>query len=122
MMIEYAPQRSTFGIPLSDRQTIQWWVADAATRIHATRLMTYDAAWKADQGQDVRQELSMIKVFATEMATEVVDHAMQCFGALGMTKEMPLQLMANRVRLMRIFEGPSEVHRWVVARKELGLR
>jgi acyl-CoA dehydrogenase len=84
--------------------------------------MTYDAAWKADQGQDVRQELSMIKVFATEMATEVVDHAMQCFGALGMTKEMPLQLMANRVRLMRIFEGPSEVHRWVVARKELGLR
>jgi alkylation response protein AidB-like acyl-CoA dehydrogenase len=122
MMIEYAPQRSTFGIPLSDRQTVQWWVADAATRIHATRLMTYDAAWKADQGQDVRQELSMIKVFATEMATEVVDHAMQCFGALGMTKEMPLQLMANRVRLMRIFEGPSEVHRWVVARKELGLR
>ena len=122
MMIEYAPQRSTFGTPLSDRQTVQWWVADAATRIHATRLMTYDAAWKADQGQDVRQELSMIKVFATEMATEVVDHAMQCFGALGMTKEMPLQLMANRVRLMRIFEGPSEVHRWVVARKGLGLR
>jgi alkylation response protein AidB-like acyl-CoA dehydrogenase len=122
MMTEYAPQRSTFGIPLSDRQTVQWWVADAATKIHATRLMTYDAAWKADQGQDVRQELSMIKVFATEMATEVVDHAMQCFGALGMTKEMPLQLMANRVRLMRIFEGPSEVHRWVVARKELGLR
>jgi alkylation response protein AidB-like acyl-CoA dehydrogenase len=122
MMVEYAPQRSTFGIPLSDRQTVQWWVADAATKIHATRLMTYDAAWKADQGQDVRQELSMIKVFATEMATEVVDHAMQCFGALGMTKEMPLQLMANRVRLMRIFEGPSEVHRWVVARKELGLR
>ena len=122
MMIEYAPQRVTFGQPLSQRQTIQWWVADAATKIHACRLMVYDAARKIDEGNDPRTEVSMIKVFATEMAWEIIDHAMQSFGGMGMTKELPLQLMANRVRLMRVYEGPSEVHRMVIARKLLGLR
>jgi acyl-CoA dehydrogenase len=117
MMCEYAPQRVTFGVPLAERQTIQWWVADAATRIHACRLMAYEAAWKLDQGRDARTEVSMIKVFSTEMAWETVDKAMQTFGAMGMTKEVPLQLMAATVRNMRIYEGPSEVHRWVVARR-----
>jgi acyl-CoA dehydrogenase len=122
MMCAYAPQRVTFGVPLAERQTIQWWVADAATRIHACRLMAYDVAWKLDQGRDVRTEISMIKVFSTEMAWEIVDKAMQTFGAMGMTKEVPLQLMAGIARNMRIYDGPSEVHRWVVARKLLKLR
>jgi len=120
MICEFAPQRVTFGQPLSQRQAIQWWVADAATRIHATRLMTYDCAWKIDQGRDARLEISMIKAFATEMAWEVVDHAMQTFGAMGMTKELPLQLMATKLRTMRIYDGPTEVHKWVVARNLLG--
>jgi acyl-CoA dehydrogenase len=122
MICEYAPQRKTFGLPLSERQAIQWWVADAATRIHAARLMTYDCAWKLDQGRDVRQEISMIKAYATEMAWEVVDRAMQTFGAMGMTKELPLQLMASRLRTMRIYDGPTEVHKMVVARNLLGTR
>jgi acyl-CoA dehydrogenase len=120
MICEYAPQRVTFGQPLSQRQAIQWWVADAATRIHAARLMTYDCAWKLDQGRDTRLEISMIKSYATEMAWEVVDHAMQTFGAMGMTKELPLQLMASKLRTMRIYDGPTEVHKWVVARNLLG--
>ena len=120
MICEYAPQRVTFGQPLSQRQAIQWWVADAATQIHAARLMTYDCAWKLDQGRDTRQEISMIKGFATEMAWTVVDHAMQTFGAMGMTKELPLQLMASKLRTMRIYDGPTEVHKWVVARNLLG--
>ena len=120
MMCEYAPQRSTFGQPLSQRQAIQFWVADAATRIHAARLMTYDCAWKLDQGRDTRLEISMIKAYATEMAWDVVDRAMQTFGAMGMTKEMPLQLMAAKLRTMRIYDGPTEVHKWVVARNLLG--
>jgi len=122
MIVEYAPQRVTFGQPLSDRQAIQWWIADAATRIHAARLMTYDCAWKLDQGRDVRVEISMIKAYATEMAYEVVDHAMQTFGAMGMTKELPLQQMSAKLRIMRIYEGPTEVHKWVVARNLLGGR
>jgi acyl-CoA dehydrogenase len=61
----------------------------------------------------------MIKVFATEMATEVIDKAMQSFGAMGMTKEMPFNAMAGHLRVMRIFEGPTEVHRMLVARHVL---
>ena len=82
--------------------------------------MVMDAAVKQDEGRDVRTEASMIKVFATEMATEVIDHAMQTFGAMGVTKELPLPLMAQKVRTMRIYEGPTEVHRMVIARRILG--
>ena len=120
MICAFAPTRVTFGQPLSERQAIQWWVADAATKIHATRLMTYDCAWKLDQGRDVRVEISMIKAFATEMAYEIVDRAMQAHGAMGMTKELPLQLMQAKLRTMRIYDGPTEVHKWVVARNLLG--
>ena len=119
MMTAHAKLRVTFGAPLADRQAIQWWIADAATKIHACRLMIMDAAAKLDAGQDVRTVTSMVKVFGTEMATEVIDHAMRTFGAMGMAKEMPLQQMAQRVRVMRVFEGPSEVHRMVIARRIL---
>ena len=122
MICEHARQRVTFGALLADRQTIQWWVADAATQIHACRLMVYDAACKIDRGRDARSEVSMIKVFATELAWDIIDKAMQTFGAMGMAKEIPLQLMASKVRLMRIYDGPSEVHRWVIARNLLGRR
>jgi acyl-CoA dehydrogenase len=61
----------------------------------------------------------MLKVFATEMAQDVVDNAMQVHGAMGMTKELPLQLMAQQVRVMRVYEGPSEVHRMAIARRIL---
>jgi acyl-CoA dehydrogenase len=122
MLIEFAPTRVTFGSPLSDRQAIQWWIADAAAKIHAARLMTYDAAWKIDKGSQARNEISMVKVFATEMAWEVVDHVIQAHGAMGVTKELPLHMMASQVRNMRIYDGPSEVHRMVVARNLLGGR
>jgi len=119
MMCEHVQQREVFGQKLADRQAIQWWVADAATKIHATRLMVRDAAAKAERGDDIRTEASMLKVFATEMAAEVVDHAMQSFGALGMTREMPFGVLAARLRMSRIYEGPSEVHRMVVARRAI---
>ncbi len=122
MMREYAPQRITFGHKLSERQSVQWWVADGAMQIHAARLMAYDCAWKLDQGMDVRNEISMLKVFATEMAQKIIDDAMQCFGGMGMTRESPLPLLAGRVRTMRIYDGPSEVHRMVVARNLMDTR
>jgi acyl-CoA dehydrogenase len=122
MLCEYAVQRKTFGVPLAERQTIQNWVADAATRIHAARLMTYEAAARIDRGEEARSQVSMIKVFATETAWDVIDNAMQAFGGMGMTRELPLQMMANQTRLARIYEGPNEIHRWVVAREQLGLK
>lgn len=122
MMCEYAPQRSTFGRKLSDRQTIQWWAVDASAMIRATRLMAYECAWKLDQGHDVRNEISTLKFFGTEMAQQVIDNAMQCFGAMGMTKELPLYMLAEKIRVMRILDGPSEVHRMVVARSLMDTR
>ena len=122
MLIDHAKQRSTFGVKLSDRQSVQWWIADAATRIYACRLMVLHAAAKQDEGGDVRTEASMIKVTATELAHDVLDHAMQAYGAMGMTRELPLQIMAAKVRTMRIYEGPSEVHRMVIARRLIGAR
>jgi acyl-CoA dehydrogenase len=119
MMCSHVKQRRTFGALLADRQAIQWWIADSATMIHACRLMVHDAAAALDRGEDVRQAASMVKIFATEMAGKIVDHAMQSFGAMGVTKELPLQLMAQRARVMRIYEGPSEVHRMSVARRIL---
>jgi acyl-CoA dehydrogenase len=122
MLVEHANQRVTFGEKLADRQAIQWWVADAAMKLHACRLMVMDAAVKQDEGRDVRMEASMIKVYATEMASEVIDHAQQAFGAMGVTQELPLSIMAQKVRTMRVYEGPSEVHRMVIARRIFGGR
>ncbi|WP_298363695.1 acyl-CoA dehydrogenase family protein [uncultured Bradyrhizobium sp.] len=122
MMCEHAKQRETFGVKLAERQAIQWWIADISTRMHACRLMVREAADKTDRGEDIRHEASMIKVFATEMAYEACDHAMQTLGALGVTLELPLNALWQKARLMRVYEGPSEVHRQAIARRVLGLR
>ena len=122
MMCEHAKQRETFGVRLAERQAIQWWIADISTRMHACRLMVREAADKTDRGEDIRHEASMIKVFATEMAYDACDHAMQTLGALGVTLELPLNALWQKARLMRVYEGPSEVHRQAIARRVLGLR
>ena len=120
MMLEQAQLRRTFGQLLQDRQAVQWWIADSAVDIHATRLMAYQAAWRADQGEaDLRLESSMIKIFATEMVGRVVDRAMQIYGGYGMSKDMPLEFLYRIVRMHRIYEGPTEVHRWQVAKHVL---
>ncbi len=120
MMADQAQNRVTWGVRLADRQAIQWFAADAAMEMHACRLMVADLAAKLDAGADVRLEASILKVRATEMAQTVLDNAMQTFGAMGMTKELPLQLMHQQVRLMRVYEGPSEVHRSAIGRRMLG--
>ena len=116
MMIEQAKLRRTFGAPLADRQAVQWWIADSYREIELTRLALYKLAWDIDQKHDVRRDASMLKVQATEMAGAVVDRAMQLFGGMGMSKELPLEFISRVVRIYRIVEGPSEVHRWVIAR------
>ncbi len=116
MMIEQAKLRHTFGAPLADRQAVQWWIADSYREIELTRLALYKLAWDLDHKNDVRRDASMVKVQATEMAGLVVDRAMQLFGGMGMSKALPLEYIARVVRVYRIVEGPSEVHRWVVAR------
>ncbi len=120
LLVDHANRRVTFGRPLADRQAIQWWVADATMGIHAARLMCYNAAWKLDQGvRDIRYEASMVKVWATELVGRVADWTLQAHGSMGVAKEMPIEFFYRLVRLWRIVEGPSEIHRFVIARNRL---
>lgn len=117
LMLPYAHERITFGKPLADRQAIQWWLADSFQEMEMVRLITWRLACKIDAGEaNWRRDAAMVKLQGTEMITRVVDRAMQMFGGMGMTKDMPLEYMARACRVWRIYEGPSEVHRWFIAR------
>ena len=122
MTIEWARQRETFGAPLSDRQAVQFMLADSDIELRAARLLCYDAAWKADRGQDIKHEASICKVYGTETAGRVVDRCIQIFGGMGVSQEMPLERWYRELRIKRIGEGPSEIHRMVIARNLIGAR
>jgi acyl-CoA dehydrogenase len=117
--IDYARNRETFGGRLADKQAIQWMIADSEIEIRAARGLVYQAAWKADAGKDFKFEASACKVYATETAGRVVDRCVQILGGLGVAKEVPLERWYREMRIKRIGEGPSEVHRMVVARQLL---
>lgn len=118
--IDWARNRETFGSRLADKQAIQWMIADSEMELRAARLLTYQAAWKADLGQDAKIDASIAKVTATETAGRVVDRCIQILGGMGVTHELPLERWYRELRIKRIGEGPSEVHRMVVARHLLG--
>jgi acyl-CoA dehydrogenase len=120
LAIEWARERHTFGSELASKQAIQWMIADSEVEIRAARLLVQQAAARADQGRDIKIDASVCKVFATEMAGKVVDRCIQIFGGLGVAKEMPLERWYRELRIKRIGEGPSEVHRMVIARDLLG--
>jgi acyl-CoA dehydrogenase len=116
MAISYSQQRVTFGAPLADRQAIQFMIADSAIELRAARLLVYETAWKADQGQDIRDDSYIAKIFCTEMASRVVDRAIQIHGGIGLTTELPLEYWFRQLRSIRITEGVTEVLRWRLAR------
>ena len=119
MGAQYAKQRVTFGKPLADRQAIQFKLADSYTELHAATLMVYHAAWKYDQGEDMRNEGYMVKVFADEMSFRVVDRVLQIHGGIGLTTDLPIELWFRDQRSRLITEGASEVMRMVIARHVL---
>ncbi len=116
MMIDYAHDRVTFGRPLAERQAIQFMVADSAMELHAARLLVYECAWRHDRGEDVRNLSYMVKITCVEMASRVVDRAIQVHGGVGLTKDLPLEWWYRQVRSIRITEGATEVLRWRLAR------
>lgn len=122
LAVAYAKDRTAFGSTLAEKQAVQWMLADSEIELRAARLLVYQAAWKADLGQDFKTDASIAKVYATEAAGRVVDRCIQIFGGLGVAKEMPLERWYRELRIKRIGEGPSEVHRMVVARDLLGSR
>lgn len=120
LAIEWARGRETFRTKLADKQAIQWMVADSEMELRAARLLTYQAAWQGDLGRELKVDSSIAKVVATETAGRVVDRCIQIMGALGVSQEMPLERWYRELRIKRIGEGPSEVHRMVLARQLLG--
>jgi acyl-CoA dehydrogenase len=116
MAIAHAKQRSTFGAPLSQRQAIQWMLADAEVELRACRWLIWEGAWKADRGEDARVEASIAKLYSSEVLGRVIDAAVQIHGGYGVSKEFPLERWYREARVRRIGEGPSEVHRMVIAR------
>ncbi len=116
MAVAHARQRSTFGVPLAQRQAIQWMLADAEVELRAARWLIWEGAWKADRGEDARVEASIAKLYSSEVLARVVDAAVQIHGGYGVSKEFPLERWYREARVRRIGEGPSEVHRMVIAR------
>jgi alkylation response protein AidB-like acyl-CoA dehydrogenase len=119
LMCSYALEREAFGGPLAEKQTVQSWIADSAAEIQACRLMTLDAAHKIDHGDEARVEVSLIKFYAARVLHDVIDRAVQVHGARGLSDETPLGAMYAMARGARIYDGPDEVHRMVVARRIL---
>jgi acyl-CoA dehydrogenase len=119
LMCTYALERETSTGPLADKQTVQTWIADSYAEIQASRLMTLDAAHKIDADQDARVEISAIKFYAANVMNDVIDRAVQVHGARGLTDETPLAHMLLMARGGRIYDGPDEVHRVVVAKRIL---
>jgi acyl-CoA dehydrogenase len=119
LMCAYSLERVTFGEPLARKQTVQNWIADSYAEIQACRLMTLEAARKIDAGDEARVEVSAIKFFAAKVLGDVIDRAIQVHGARGLTDETPLAHMAMQARGGRIYDGPDEVHRQVVAKRIL---
>jgi alkylation response protein AidB-like acyl-CoA dehydrogenase len=119
MMCDYSLKRQSFGEPLAKKQTVQNWIADSAAEISAARLMTLNAAWKLDRGEDARVEISLIKFFGARVLHDVIDRAIQVHGALGYSKDTPLEMFYRDARAARIYDGPDEVHRQLVAQRIL---
>ena len=119
LLCSYSLERKAFGGPLAEKQTVQNWFAESAADIQACRLMTLQAAHRLDDGDEARVEISLIKFFAARVLGEVIDRAIQVHGGLGLTEDTPLALMWRMARGGRIYDGPDEVHKAVVARRIL---
>lgn len=117
--IDWARQRNVHKSLLADKQAVQWMIADSEMELRAARLLTWQAAWNGDLGRDIKTDASIAKVVSTETAGRVIDRCVQILGGMGVARELPLERWYRELRIKRIGEGPSEVHRMVLAREIL---
>ncbi|OFW75821.1 MAG: acyl-CoA dehydrogenase [Alicyclobacillus sp. RIFOXYA1_FULL_53_8] len=116
---DYALQRKQFGKAIADQQAIQFKLADMATKIEASRLLTYQAAWLESHGHPYGQASAMSKVFASDTAMEVTTDAVQVFGGYGFMRDYPVERMMRDAKITQIYEGTNEIQRLVIARSVL---
>lgn len=118
-----ALERDAFGAKLARHEAVQWMLADSEIELQAGRMLILQAAWLLGQGHEARRETAMCKVFVSEAINRVIDRALQICGSLGVSEDLPLADFFREARAFRIYDGPSEVHRMVIARgllKQLG--
>jgi alkylation response protein AidB-like acyl-CoA dehydrogenase len=117
---DYAKEREQFGQPISDFQGIRWILADMKTRIEASRLLTYQAAWAKQKAKDVGERFTlpaaMAKLYAAETCMWVATKAVQIYGGNGFSKEYPVERHFRDAKITEIYEGTSEIQRLVIAR------
>jgi acyl-CoA dehydrogenase len=121
LMCQRALQRVTFGRRVAERANVQDWIAEARIELEMTRLLTMKTAWLMDTvgGKGARMEVSAIKVAAPNVALKIIDRAMQVHGGGGMSQDFPLARMYAAIRGLRFADGPDEVHKMTIARREL---
>ncbi len=118
--IAYAKERKAFDRPIGKNQYVQGHLVDSLMELKAARLMTYECAWRYDQGEQVIQESSIAKCYSSEMVNRVVDRMIQVHGGMGWMRELPLERLYRLVRIFPLVEGTSEIQRYIIA-KTLGL-
>jgi alkylation response protein AidB-like acyl-CoA dehydrogenase len=116
----YAKERKAFDRPIGKNQYVQGHLVDSLIEIRASKLMTYECAWKYDHGNPVVQESSIVKLYASEMVNRVVDRMIQVHGGMGWMRELPLERIYRLVRIFTLVEGTSEIQKYIIA-KSLGL-
>ena len=115
LALNYAVARQQFGRPIADFQAIQFKLADMAVRIYTMEQIVYDCASKVDRGESATLESSIVKLYCTEAASQVIDEAIQIHGGMGFSRELPLERMYRDARVTRIFEGTNEIQHHVIA-------
>ena len=113
--LDYAKKRRSFGMAIGEFQAIQFKLAEMYQKVETSRLLTWKAAWESDQQKDGRVSASISKLYGSETALEVVNEALQIFGGYGYTKMFPIEKLLRDVRLLRIYEGTSEIQRLILA-------
>ncbi len=121
MMCRRANSREAFGSKLAEKQFVQDFIAKSRMETDQARLLTLNAAWRMDTygKKEARREISMIKVVAANVVMDVLDRAIQVHGSLGMSDDTPLAGMWRFSRMLKVADGPDEVHKMVIARREL---
>jgi acyl-CoA dehydrogenase len=115
--VAHAQRRHSFGKTLGEHQGVGFMLADNEIDLRLSRLTLWQAAWKLDQGDQARDETSMSKVFCSEALGRVVDRSMQILGSIGITRDTVVERVYRDIRPFRIYDGPSEIHRHVLARR-----
>src|SRR2546421_7956819 len=117
--VEYSKERVQFGVPIAMHQAIQFLIADMATKVHLSRLATWNSAVLLDQGKRNTLESSHAKRFAADTAMEVTTDAVQIYGGYGLIKEYPVEKLMRDAKIMQLYEGTSQIQRLVIARETL---